>query len=109
MEFFGKEADGTVTTKGEIRTNGPDSTPGQRVVPYDKNSTVCGDCIVVEEEVEKEAIPPVDRLVIPSDITKIKEDDESIYIVGTREGKVTKIRGLDNMRMLKVGQSIFFL
>lgn len=58
-----------------------------------KKATVCGDCTVVED-VEKIYVPPVDRLLVPGDIVDIREEDETIYIIGTKEGKVTKIRGL---------------
>ena len=48
----------------------------------------------------QEDIAPVDRLIIPSDICHIGDDDEYIYIVGTQSGKVTKIDGLQNMTRL---------
>ena len=46
-------------------------------------------------------IAPVDRLIIPSDICTISDEDEYIYIVGTQSGKVTKIDGLQNMTKLE--------
>ncbi|KAJ1433150.1 hypothetical protein B484DRAFT_447427 [Ochromonadaceae sp. CCMP2298] len=91
MEFAGK-ADAPKATDGKK----------ERVIPFDKKATVCGECVVLEDIVEeKEAVAPVDRLLIPSDIVEIKDDDEAIYIIGTREGKVTKIRGLENVKQLK--------
>jgi hypothetical protein len=90
MEFAGK-ADEMKAADGKK----------ERVIPFDKKATVCGDCVVLED-IEKEPVAPVDRLLIPSDIVEIKDDDEAIYILGTREGKVTKIRGLENVKQLKV-------
>eukprot|EP01041_Mallomonas_annulata_P000458 gene458-831_t len=46
-------------------------------------------------------IPPVHRLVIPADVTAVSEDDDVIYVIGTRAGKVTKIAGLEGMHKLK--------
>jgi hypothetical protein len=66
-----------------------------------KKATVCGDCTVVED-IEKIYVPPVDRLLVPGDIVEIREDDDIIYIIGTKEGKVTKIRGLEVAKNLKV-------
>ena len=57
-------------------------------------------CVPVDEK----NLAPVDRIVLPSDITEIKEDDDIIYIIGTRDGKVTKIGGLERMTHLKVSQ-----
>jgi hypothetical protein len=45
---------------------------------------------------------PVNRVVLPRDVIEIKTTDESIYIVGTRGQKVTKIWGLNGMANLKV-------
>ncbi len=45
-------------------------------------------------------IAPVDRIIIPSDICPIGNEDEYIYIVGTQSGKVTKIDGLQDMTKL---------
>ena len=68
--------------------------------------TMCGDCAVTtpgEEDPGKAVLlPPVERIVCPRDITDIGDEDESIYIVGTREGKVTRIRGLERSTKLKV-------
>ena len=66
-----------------------------------KKATVCGDCTVVED-IEKIYVPPVDRLLVPGDIVDIREDDDTVYIIGTKEGKVTKIRGLEVAKDLKV-------
>ena len=54
-------------------------------------------------EIESESkIAPIDRIVIPKDVVSFSEEDESIHVVGTRGGKVTKIAGLENMNKLKV-------
>ena len=71
-----------------------------------KKATVCGDCTVVED-VEKIYVPPVDRLLVPGDIVDIREEDDTIYIIGTKEGKVTKIRGLEVAKNLKVNITTF--
>lgn len=70
-----------------------------------KKATVCGDCTVVED-IEKIYVPPVDRLLVPGDIVDIREEDETIYIIGTKEGKVTKIRGLEVAKNLKVSSLV---
>lgn len=41
---------------------------------------------------------PADLIKIPSDVIDIKLGDESLYVIGTREGKVTKIDGLEILR-----------
>lgn len=65
--------------------------------------TMCGDCVLREEDPGKAVLlPPVERIVCPRDITDIRDEAESIYIVGTREGKVTRIRGLERCTKLKV-------
>lgn len=46
-------------------------------------------------------IPPIERVVTPHDVAAIAEDDEVIYIVGTRGQKVTQIRGLEGMKRLR--------
>ena len=71
-----------------------------------KKATVCGDCTVVED-IEKIYVPPVDRLLVPGDIVDIREDDDTVYIIGTKEGKVTKIRGLEVAKNLKVSTYFF--
>ena len=50
---------------------------------------------------EEERKGPANRLVIPSDVSTFEENDEYIYIVGTKDGKVTKIDGLEKMTKLK--------
>mmetsp|Transcript_9816 Transcript_9816/g.9914 ORF Transcript_9816/g.9914 Transcript_9816/m.9914 type:complete len:353 (+) Transcript_9816:112-1170(+) len=50
---------------------------------------------------EETELPPAHRLVIPSDAAAFSEDDDIIYIVGTRGCKVTKIAGLENMKNLQ--------
>ena len=55
-----------------------------------------------DSDKEEQHIPPAERIVIPSDAASFEEDDDNIYIVGTRGCKVTKITGLEKMRNLKV-------
>ena len=82
-------------------TENASQSGGSTVLPFNKKSTVCGDCTVVED-IDKIVTAPIDRLLVPGDIVELREDDESIYIIGTREGKVTKIRGLEVTKKLKV-------
>lgn len=58
----------------------------------------CVDCAPVDNA----ELAPVDRIVVPSDVAEFSEDDDTIYIIGTREGKVTQIMGLEKMKKLKV-------
>jgi Cys-tRNA synthase (O-phospho-L-seryl-tRNA:Cys-tRNA synthase) len=57
----------------------------------------CGDC-----EPDQTHLPPVERVVVPGDIVEITPEDESVHIIGTRDGKVTVINGLDHLKKLKV-------
>jgi hypothetical protein len=61
-------------------------------------------CVVIPPESQEDARlkAPVDRVVIPSDVIEINEDDEQVYVIGTRDGKVTQIVGLEKVRHLKV-------
>lgn len=61
-------------------------------------------CITCDPEAEKDKAP-VDRIVLPSDIAEFHEDDDSVYIIGTRDGKVTQIAGLEKMHQIKVTKS----
>jgi Cys-tRNA synthase (O-phospho-L-seryl-tRNA:Cys-tRNA synthase) len=60
-------------------------------------SEFCGDC-----EPDQTHLPPVERVVVPGDIVEITPEDESVHIIGTRDGKVTVINGLDHLKKLKV-------
>lgn len=57
----------------------------------------CGGC----QPADSEALPPVARLVRPADVADFSPADESLCVIGTREGKVTKIMGLEEMVSLK--------
>ena len=48
-------------------------------------------------------IPPVERVVVPGDVIELHPNMDTIYIVGTRGEKVTKIAGMEKMTNLKVG------
>lgn len=95
MEFAGREE---IPSDEEPEPHSPVPANYNRL---NKKATVCGDCTVVED-IDKIVTAPVDRLVVPGDIVDIREDEESIYIIGTKEGKVTKIRGLEKAKNLKV-------
>ena len=49
-----------------------------------------------------EDIAPADRNITPADVIEITDEDESIHIIGTWGGKVTRIAGLSNMTKIKV-------
>lgn len=44
---------------------------------------------------------PAERLLYPKDVIQVNDDDEVVYVVGTKDGKVTRIEGLENMRKIK--------
>ena len=48
------------------------------------------------------SVPPAERLVYPNDVVDFNDEDEIIYVLGTRGGKVTRISGLENMTKIKV-------
>lgn len=73
------------------------ATTDPNEIPY------CLDCVPVDEK----EVPPVERVVLPKDVADINDEDESIYIIGTRDGKVTMIDGLDHMKKLKVRNPFF--
>ena len=69
------------------------------------DAIICGDCTIIPPNREEDntiITSPIDRIVYPCDIVEISDDDEIIYIIGTKDGKVTKIKGLENNRKLKV-------
>lgn len=67
-----------------------------------KKSTICGECTVVEDIDQEPPVAPIDRLLVPGDIVEIKEDDDQLYIIGTKEGKVTKMTGIQHAKNMKV-------
>ena len=62
-------------------------------------SEFCQDCNADDNEADK---APTERIVIPADVIEINKADESVYVIGTKDGKVTKITGLDGMPNMKV-------
>jgi hypothetical protein len=56
----------------------------------------------VTEEDPQASSPPAERLVYPKDVVDFNDEDEIIYVLGTRGGKVTRISGLENMSRIKV-------
>lgn len=65
-------------------------------------------CVVIPPE-DAEQKAPVDRIIIPADVAEIHDDDEQVYIIGTRDGKVTQIVGLERVKKLKVSEYDDFL
>ena len=47
-------------------------------------------------------LPPSERVICPKDVVSFSDEDEAIYVIGTRGGKVTRISGLDSMTNIKV-------
>jgi hypothetical protein len=86
MEFANKVQESNLTDENIVM-----------VLPSEE-AIYCGDC----DPEQQEKLPPVERVVRPKDVVEIKEDDESVYVIGTRDGKVTVIDGLDDMKVLKV-------
>lgn len=74
-----------------------------------KEMPICGDCsdpsqsiqINEDEHEQEQQVPPIERLIIPSDVIEINENDEFIIIVGTKGEKVTKISGLEKNQSLR--------
>lgn len=52
-----------------------------------------------EEPVEP---PPSERIIVPSDVITFSQDDDEVIVIGTRNGKVTRIDGLVGMNNLQV-------
>lgn len=100
MEFT-SVSDSLGGSNGTSVSNSLQNSPAPRILPNQK-ATICGECTVVEDVDQEPPVAPVDRLVVPGDIVEIKPDDEQIFIIGTKEGKVTKIRGLEVAKGLKV-------
>ena len=73
-----------------------------------KTATVIQDSAINDEdensvtEDPEASIPPAERLVFPKDVVDFNDEDEIIYVLGTRGGKVTQISGLENMKNIKV-------
>lgn len=58
----------------------------------------CGDC----DPTDDGEPGPAERVVYPADVTEIQPDDDLVYIIGTKDGKVTRIGGLEVLPKLKV-------
>lgn len=88
------------TATGKVTKIPPEEKP-QRVARVNPD-VLCGDCLIPGEELNGSFLPPVDRIVVPKDITDIADEDDIVYIIGTKDGKVTKIAGLEKLTKLKV-------
>jgi hypothetical protein len=49
-----------------------------------------------------EKISPAERVVVPRDVIDFNEDEEALHVIGTKDGKITAISGLEKMSNLKV-------
>jgi hypothetical protein len=68
---------------------------------------MCAPCVTVDvsqvdEPRDADYVPPIERIITPRDVTDIQESDEVVYILGTKDNKVTCIRGLEGIHKLKV-------
>eukprot|EP01031_Cornospumella_fuschlensis_P047192 gene47192-57800_t len=77
-----------------------DAEMAQPPNPPEEHISTVGFCAPCEPE-ENVHIAPVHRLVVPADIAEFTQDDELLHIIGTRDGKVTKIAGLEGMTKMK--------
>jgi len=55
--------------------------------------TFCGDCAPPVEV----PVPPAEKVITPADVMDLSTVTNEIYIIGTRQGKVTTISGLDHL------------
>ena len=88
MSEFTAEASDIVSNSNQI-------SPDEGVLPAPAEEEAEGSPVV------ERILGPSERLLIPSDVTQFEEDDDTVYVIGTRDGKVTKIQGLDHMKGIK--------
>lgn len=67
--------------------------------PVEQEPEFCLDCNPADDGEPG----PADRVVYPADVVEFAPEDDCVYVVGTKDGKVTRIGGLENMPNLKVG------
>jgi hypothetical protein len=105
MEFTKKtdEKDDAGLESGASSTvNSAFNTPIIRNRGTHQQATVCGECTIIEDGDPEASKAPIDRILLPTDLVEIKEDDDQLYIIGTKDGKVTKIAGLEHAKNMKV-------
>jgi hypothetical protein len=66
--------------------------------PVEQEPEFCLDCNPADDGEPG----PADRVVYPADVVEFAPEDDCVYVVGTKDGKVTRIGGLENMPNLKV-------
>lgn len=96
----------SVKNRGEMEMDLPaapavESTTQPPAVIEGSEVVQVGMCSVCLPE-DSEKLPPVSRVVLPADVAEFTDSDENVTIIGTREGKVTRIAGLEKMTNLKV-------
>ena len=79
----------------------PTEEKPQRVARVNPN-VLCGDCEIPAEQLTGSLLPPTDRIILPRDVAEFNDDDDIVWVIGTKDGKVTKIDGFENMKNLKV-------
>ena len=108
MEFLSKAEDqeklGVSKAEDQEKLDVSHKAESPKEVSENPNA-YCLDCVPIDEK----EVPPVERVILPRDVADINDDDESVYIIGTKDGKVTMIDGLDHMKKLKVSYRVFLL
>jgi hypothetical protein len=86
-----------VKNESKVRVELPNrSAIGSRPKPLDSDDDK-GD----GAEDEGVILPPAERNISPKDVLEFTDEDESICIIGTWGGKVTRIAGLEKMTKIK--------
>jgi hypothetical protein len=105
MEFTKKtdeKDDAGIESGASSTVNSAFNTPIIRNRGTHQQATVCGECTIIEDGDPEASKAPIDRILLPTDLVEIKEDDDQLYIIGTKDGKVTKIAGLEHAKNMKV-------
>lgn len=111
MEFVEKteiEGQGVHSQTVEASKEQSAVVPRKATVVLQRDSTddaLAGVCAPCDPSAEKDKAP-VDRVILPSDVAEFTSEDDVVYIIGPRDGKVTQIAGLDHMHKLEVSTSI---
>mmetsp|Transcript_36439 Transcript_36439/g.34450 ORF Transcript_36439/g.34450 Transcript_36439/m.34450 type:complete len:167 (+) Transcript_36439:52-552(+) len=87
-----------VKNESKVRVELPSrSAIGSRPKPLDSDDDEGED----RAEDEGVILPPAERNISPKDVLEFTDEDESICIIGTWGGKVTRIAGLEKMTKIK--------
>lgn len=79
-----------------------ESPAEEKVVPMTRSDPeFCLDCNPTDDGQPG----PAERIIFPADVIEISPEDDTVYVIGTKDGKVTRIGGLQGMPNLKVRDS----